>query len=102
MWIRITAVLATALVIGSASAALAEGNKTKKKNHAAAHAVQDGRQSVVPVSHYGGRLVSHPAHNIACNTPESGSRWLPCDQPVWVYGSPCEVDMGSRRTRPCD
>ena len=101
MWMRITAGLATALVIGAASAAQAEANKIKKQ-HAAAHAKQNAGQSVAPLSHFGGRLVNHPAHNIACNTPESGSRWLPCDQPVWVYGSPCEVDMGSRRTRPCD
>jgi len=101
MWMRSTAALVTALVIGSSSAALAEVNQTKK-HRAATHVVQKVRQPVVPLSYYGGRLVNHPAHNIACNTPESGSRWLPCDQSAWVYGSPCEVDMGSRRTRPCD
>ena len=51
---------------------------------------------------YGGRLVMHPAENIACDTPYRSTRALPCDQPVWVYGSPCEVDLGLGRYRSCD
>jgi hypothetical protein len=27
---------------------------------------------------------------------------LPCDQPIWVYGSPCEVGIGMQGvTLPC-
>ena len=40
--------------------------------------------------------------NIACDTPFRSTRALPCDQPVWVYGSPCEVDLGLGRYRSCD
>jgi hypothetical protein len=57
---------------------------------------------VLAVSRYGGRLVAHPANNIACMTPYQSTRALPCDQPVWVYGSPCEVDLGLGRYRSCD
>jgi hypothetical protein len=55
-----------------------------------------------PVNRFGGRLVYHPASNIACDTRFRATRALPCDQPVWVYGSPCEVDLGLGRSRPCD
>src|SRR6266700_2894563 len=51
---------------------------------------------------YPGTLVLHPASNIACNTPFRSTRALPCDQPVWVYGSPCEVDLGLGRYRSCE
>ena len=27
---------------------------------------------------------------------------IPCDQSVWVYGSPCGVDLGLGRYRSCD
>jgi hypothetical protein len=57
---------------------------------------------VLAVSPSGGRLVAHPANNIACMTRYSSTRAIPCDQPVWVYGSPCEVDLGLGRSRPCD
>jgi hypothetical protein len=50
----------------------------------------------------GPTLVLHPASNIACNTPYRAARALPCDQPVWVYGSPCEIDLGLGRYRSCD
>jgi hypothetical protein len=50
----------------------------------------------------GPTLVLHPASNIACNTPYRATRPLPCDQPVWVYGSPCEIDLGLGRYRSCD
>jgi hypothetical protein len=51
---------------------------------------------------YAGTLVLHPASNIACDTPYRATRALPCDQPVWVYGSPCEIDLGLGRYRSCD
>jgi len=50
----------------------------------------------------GGRLVYHPASNIACNDVDKATRAIPCNQPVWVYGSPCEIDLGLGRSRPCD
>lgn len=50
----------------------------------------------------GGRLVMNPAFNIACQTRDRATRALPCDQPVWVYGSPCEIDLGLGRWRDCD
>jgi hypothetical protein len=56
----------------------------------------------LPAPYGGGRLVLHPASNIACMTPYRSTRALPCDQPVWVYGSPCEVDLGLGRYRSCD
>jgi hypothetical protein len=57
----------------------------------------------LPLVRYGGgRLVLHPALNIACMTPYQATRALPCDQPVWVYGSPCEVDLGLGRYRSCE
>ena len=43
-----------------------------------------------------------PAWNIACNTRDSGTRALPCNQPVWVYGSPCEIGLGRGFYRNCD
>ena len=68
---------------------------------------QDGRtvryqQPILPAPPVGGRLVLHPASNIACNTVYRSTRALPCDQPVWVYGSPCEVDLGLGRYRSCN
>ena len=56
-----------------------------------------------PLAPYSGpTLVLHPANNIACNTPYRATRALPCDQPVWVYGQPCEIDLGLGRYRSCD
>jgi hypothetical protein len=54
-----------------------------------------------PASYSGPTLVLHPASNIACNTPFRATRPLPCDQPVWVYGNPCEIDLGLGRYRSC-
>ena len=59
-------------------------------------------RDVAPASFHGGRLVYHPANNIACMTRDRATRALPCDQPVWVYGEPCEIDLGLGRSRPCD
>jgi hypothetical protein len=55
-----------------------------------------------PRPYDGPTLVMHPANNIACDTPYRATRALPCDQPVWVYGHPCEIDLGLGRKRSCD
>jgi hypothetical protein len=62
------------------------------RHHRRADVVQYAAPPAVPPAAYGGRLVAHPAFNIACMTRDRATRALPCDQPVWVYGSPCEVD----------
>ena len=74
--------------------------------HARKHHRHDHVVRYVPLppsaAYGGGRLVLHPALNIACMTPYQATRALPCDQPVWVYGSPCEVDLGLGRYRSCE
>ena len=50
---------------------------------------------------YAGTYVLHPAHNIACDTHYRSTRALPCDQPVWVYGNVCEIDLGLGFYRRC-
>jgi hypothetical protein len=96
----ITAALAAALVFASASSVLADTQKAKK--HYRRAQVTQHVPPVAPPSPYVGRLVTHPAWNIACMTRDRATRAIPCDQPVWVYGSPCEVDLGLGRYRPCD
>jgi hypothetical protein len=95
-------IVAATLLIGSASAALADGPVGNKHHHRHVYAAP----AVVPLapapSAFGGRLVTHPAWNIACNTRDSGTRALPCNQPVWVYGSPCEIGLGRGFYRNCD
>jgi hypothetical protein len=59
-------------------------------------------QPAASAPRYAGTLVLHPASNIACDTPYRATRALPCDQPVWVYGRPCEIDLGLGRYRSCD
>jgi hypothetical protein len=91
MPMRILLLLAALLMLGTDAAA------KSRRPHA--------RQAMVDpqVAPYNGpTLVLHPASNIACNTPYRASRALPCDQPVWVYGSPCEIDLGLGRYRSCD
>ncbi len=104
MWMRTTVVLTTAVAFGCASTGVANAHGSKHHHHHRADVVQYEyeRQPVGPANKYGGRLVLHPALNIACMTKYSSTRALPCDQPVWVYGSPCEVDIGFGRSRPCD
>jgi len=98
MLMRIIVTLATVLLLGTSSG-LADAYKARRHHHRA-YIVRD---DVVPPAPYGGgRLVMHPASNIACNTPFRATRALPCDQPVWVYGTPCEVDLGLGRYRRCD
>jgi hypothetical protein len=72
------------------------------RHHRHADIVRYQEQPVAPAPYGGGRLVLHPASNIACMTRDRATRALPCDQPVWVYGSPCEVDLGLGRYRSCD
>lgn len=101
MSMRTSFALAAALVLGFASAGLADGHRGKAKHRRHAYAVERLEPAVPPPS-YGGRLVTHPAFNIACMTRDRATRAIPCDQPVWVYGSPCEIDLGLGRWRSCD
>ena len=73
MFKNVSAALAAALVVISASAIYADALKPTKHHHKA-HAAQ----SVAPASHFGGRLVTHPAWNIACQTRDRAIRALPC------------------------
>ena len=90
--------LTTTLLLAAASAALADGHAAHWHHHG--HAVFQA--PAVTGSFGGGRLVTNPSFNIACQTRDRGTRALPCDQPVWVYGSPCEIDLGLGRWRDCD
>jgi len=69
------------------------------KSHARRHRVPVVEP--VPAS-YAGTYVLHPAHNIACDTRYRSTRALPCDQPAWVYGNVCEIDLGLGFYRPCE
>jgi hypothetical protein len=95
--LRTTLIITAALLFG-ASSALASAQKVRRHFYDYVVVVPD----TGPVNQFGGRLVYHPAFNIACMTHYRATRALPCDQPVWVYGSPCEVDLGLGRSRPCD
>ena len=99
MLLRTTLIICAMLLFGAGSAS-ADGHKVRQRHyyHDYVVAVPDSG----PVNQFGGRLVYHPASNIACDTRYRATRALPCDQPVWVYGSPCEVDLGLGRSRPCD
>jgi hypothetical protein len=98
MLMRTIVTLAAILALGTSNG-LADAYKARRHHHRA-YIVRD--DVVSPAPYGGGRLVMHPASNIACNTPFRATRALPCDQPVWVYGSPCEVDLGLGRYRSCD
>jgi hypothetical protein len=100
MLMRTIVTLTCVLALGTSNG-LADGYKARKHHHHA-YVVRD-EPPIVPPAPYGGpTLVLHPASNIACNTPYRSTRALPCDQPVWVYGSPCEIDLGLGRYRSCD
>jgi hypothetical protein len=99
MLMRTIVTLAAVLVLAG-SHGLANAHQARRHHHHA-HFVRDEAPAVLPAP-YGGRLVAHPASNIACMTRDRATRALPCDQPVWVYGSPCEVDLGLGRYRSCD
>jgi hypothetical protein len=93
MLTRILLLLAALLMVATDPAAA-------KSHHWRRHDVQ---AAVVPPAPYTGpTLVLHPASNIACDTPYRATRALPCDHPVWVYGRPCEIDLGLGRYRSCD
>ena len=94
--VTLTAILALGSSQGWANALKAP------RHHRHTYLVRYQEQPVMPAPYSGGRLVLHPASNIACMTKDRATRALPCDQPVWVYGSPCEVDLGLGRYRSCD
>lgn len=71
-----------------------------KSNHVRRHPLRTFVEAVP--APYPGTYVLHPASNIACDTPFRSTRPLPCDQPVWVYGNVCEVDLGLGRYRSCE
>jgi hypothetical protein len=100
MLMRTIVALAAVLMLGTGSAG-ASPHKARRHHHHA-YIVRDEAPIVPPAPYGGGRLVMHPASNIACDTPFRSTRALPCDQPVWVYGSPCEIDLGLGRYRSCD
>ncbi len=100
MLMRTIVALAAILALGTSNG-WADAYKSRRHHHRA-YIVQDEGPIVYRAPYGGGRLVLHPASNIACNTVYRSTRALPCDQPVWVYGSPCEVDLGLGRYRSCD
>jgi hypothetical protein len=100
MLMRTFVTLAAILALGSSNG-WADAHKAPR-HHRHAHIVRYQEQPLSPAPYSGGTLVLHPASNIACNTPFRATRALPCDQPVWVYGSPCEIDLGLGRYRSCD
>jgi hypothetical protein len=98
MLMRTIVTLAAILAIGTGNG-FANAHKTRRHHH---HGPVIESLAASPVAYGGGRLVAHPASNIACMTRDRATRALPCDQPIWVYGSPCEVDLGLGRSRSCD
>jgi hypothetical protein len=101
MLMRTVVALASVLTFGTSHGWAADASKPPR-HHRHAYIVQDDALIIPPPAYGGGRLVLHPASNIACNTPFRSTRALPCDQPVWVYGSPCEIDLGLGRYRSCN
>jgi hypothetical protein len=99
MLMRILLLLAALSILGAGAAAATSDHKSR---HVRRHPVQAAVVPVEPAPYNGPTLVLHPAHNIACDTPYRSTRALPCDQPVWVYGRPCEVDRGLGRYQSCD
>jgi len=97
-----TSPIVAGLLIGATSIALADGPAGNKTHHRHIYATPVVVTPAPAPSVFGGRLVTQPAWNIACNTRDSGTRALPCNQPVWVYGSPCEIGLGRGFYRNCD
>ena len=87
-----TILLLAAMLVPGVDAALAKSYHARK-HHA---------RTVVEPAPYAGTYVLHPASNIACDTYYRSTRALPCDQPVWVYGNVCEIDLGLGFYRPCE
>ena len=102
MLTRTVVALASVLTFGAGHGWAADASKAPRHHHRHAYIVQEDALIIPPAAYGGGRLVMHPASNIACNTQFRSTRALPCDQPVWVYGSPCEIDLGLGRYRSCD
>jgi hypothetical protein len=94
MWMRTILILSTVLGLGTDAV-------SAKSHHGRRHPVQ-AVLAPEPAPYTGPTLVMHPASNIACNTVYRSTRALPCDQPVWVYGRPCEIDLGLGHYRSCD
>lgn len=93
---RIVGLSAALLAVGLMSGASASSRYKHRHYYAVV-------QPMPPVYNaFGGRLVYHPALNIACDDVDKAYRSIPCNQPVWVYGSPCEIDLGQGASRPCD
>jgi hypothetical protein len=90
------------LLLLAAFSMLGTGAVSAKSHHVRRHPAQATVAEPPPAPYDGPTLVLHPANNIACNTPYRSTRALPCDQPVWVYGRPCEIDLGLGRYRSCD
>jgi hypothetical protein len=88
------------IITADAMAGTAKAKTTQK--HRSLHGARYKVRAEHPPLSAAGRLVSHPAFNIACQTRDRAIRALPCDQPVWVYGSPCEIDLGLGLWRNCD
>jgi len=97
---RTILLLALTLSLGT-SFAWADVHKLPR-HHRSKHVVSYPERPTAPVAGDVPTLVLHPASNIACDTPFRSTRALPCDQPVWVYGRPCEIDLGLGRYRSCD
>jgi len=97
-----TIIAAAAVVALGSNHGWATTHKAPRHHRHHARVVQYQEQPVSPAPYSGPTLVLHPAHNIACDTPYRATRALPCDQPVWVYGKPCEIDLGLGRYRSCD
>lgn len=96
-----TVALASVVIFGASQGWAADAHKAPR-HHRHAYVARKEVLIVPPAPYTGGRLVLHPASNIACDTPFRSTRALPCDQPVWVYGQPCEIDLGLGRSRSCD
>ena len=99
MLMRILPLLAALSLLG---AGVASAEAIHSQRHVRRHPVQAAVVPAEPAPYNGPTLVLHPANNIACDTPYRSTRALPCDQPVWVYGRPCEIDRGLGRYQSCD
>jgi hypothetical protein len=105
MWMRTIVALACVAAFGTGHARADAYKAPRHHRHAHRVQYQEPNFSPAPFSpapYDGPTLVLHPASNIACDTPYRSTRALPCDQPVWVYGNPCEIDLGLGRSRSCD
>lgn len=94
--------LTRSLLLLAALLAVAPDAAFATSHHLRRHPLRASVVPPAPAPYNGPTLVLHPASNIACDTPFRSTRALPCDQPVWVYGSPCEIDLGLGRSRSCD